>query len=168
MLPSLVLLYYANLSASSRLGRTCKCADSSFPGKLNLKLLPPFTAVRAVVKLPVRGAEIKRLSVRRIHHQRVPSDDIERPDFRRDFFKTCPTIGALVDGALVLGSAGGSRRCGGVDDVGLAGMEDNGPQNIFSFCNLDPASSSFCHSRRFGRGRLQSKQKGYPDPGVKA
>src|SRR5262245_37653131 len=125
---------WLNISSSMRrlwLGRTCERTNSSLTGKLNVKLVPFFTAVGAAVKLPVRSAKIKRLSVQWIHHQSVPSDDIERPNFRRDFLETCPTIGALVNRALVLGSAGWGRGGGCVDDVGLVGMKDHRPKIFF-------------------------------------
>jgi hypothetical protein len=117
--------------ARLRLGRTCERTNSSLTGKLNVELVPFFTAVGAAVKLPVRSAKIKRLSVQRIHHQSVPSDDIERPNFRRDFLETCPSVGAFINRALVLGSAGRGRGGGCVDDVGLVGMKDHRPKIFF-------------------------------------
>ena len=54
--------------ARLRLERTCERTNSSLIGKLNVELVPFFTAVGAAVKLPVRSAKIKRLSVQRIHH----------------------------------------------------------------------------------------------------
>src|SRR5262249_16976212 len=113
------------------LGRTCERTNSSLIGKLNVELVPFFTAVRAAVKLPVRSAKIKRLGVQRIHHQSVPSDDIEGPNFRRDFLETCPPVGAFINRALVLCSAGRGYGGGCVDDVGLAGMKDHRPKIFF-------------------------------------